>query len=241
MRAVAALASLVGLVGLACTLSRWPWVLVAAQVAFVVLVLTWLGLVPVRRTLGLLPIVALVATTAILPFMDFISDRFTRDLERSVEFRENENDVAMAMFADHPLMGVGLNNYILHLTKYNSEMVWALDSADIAVKRLHVRFIAAPQNGFLLPLAETGIAGLIAFSFYLVAVVIVGIRAIAACAGWQKAALLGLVTGMLGVIAQQVLDYSFWVDPVFYTFTLIVAMLAASPVLGAASEARYAI
>jgi O-antigen ligase len=177
---------------------------------------------------------------AILPFTDFIADRMTRDFDRSVRFRQHENDVAMAMFADHPVTGIGLNNYSLHLAKYGSEMVWALDAdnTNIAVKRLRVRFIAAPQNGFLLPLAETGIAGLCAFAIYLVGVLIVGFRAIAAAQGWHRAALLGIVTGVLGVIGQQIMDYSFWVDPVFYTFTLSVAMLAASPVLGAPAPMR---
>ncbi len=39
------------------------------------------------------------------------------------------------------------------------------------------------------------------------------------------------LAGMLGVIAQEIVDYSFWVDPVFYTFALIASMVAASPVV----------
>jgi hypothetical protein len=238
IRTIAAVASLIGLAGLACTLSRWPWVLAIGQSAFLLFALTWLGLLPAKQTLGLLSIGALAGTIAILPFAGFIADRINRDLDRSLEFRDNENRAAVAMFADHPVVGVGLNNYILHIAEHGSEMVWALDNPDVAVKRMHVRFIAAPQNGFLLPLAETGIAGFSAFLLYLVAAGVVGIRAIAASAGWHKGATLGLVTGMLGVIAQQIVDYSFWVDPVFYTFALIVGMLAVAPSF---AGARYAI
>lgn len=231
VRTLCALAGLVALVGLACTLSRWPWVLAAGQIALLVLALTWTGLLPVQRTLGLAAVGTFVALVTILPLSNFIVDRMTRDLSRSVEFRENENKVAMAMFADHPLTGVGLNNYILHLAKYGSEMVWALDNPDIAVKRLRVRFIAAPQNGFLLPLAEMGIAGLCAFLFYLAGVVALGVRAVAHSDGWRRPAVIGLLIGILGVVAQQVVDYSFWVDPVFYSFALVAAMLATAPVL----------
>lgn len=241
VRGIAGMSGLIGLAGLACTLSRWPWLLAAGQVMFLVAGLTWLGLLPVRRTLGVLAVGGFAGLLAILPFMDFIADRMTRDFDRSVEFRQHENDVALAMFADHPMTGIGLNNYSLHLARYRSEMEWALDEENtkIAVKRLRVRFIAAPQNGFLLPLAETGIAGLCAFALYLAGVLVVGVRAIAAARGWHRAALLGLVTGILGVIGQQVMDYSFWVDPVFYTFTLSVAMLAASPALGSPVPMRY--
>src|SRR5262245_3511576 len=241
LRAAAACASLVALMGLACTLSRWPWVLAALQVLFVVLTLTWVRRLPVGRTLALLSTGALAAVIAILPFMDVIVDRVTRDFGRSIEFRQSENDVALAMFADHPLTGVGLNNYSLHIAEYGSELAWALDYTDVAVKQVRVRFIAAPQNGFLLPLAETGVGGLAAFVFYLGAVLVVGIRSIAASEGLQKAALIGLVTGLLGVIAQQIIDYSFWVDPVFYTFALIAAMLAASPVLWTKARGSHAI
>ena len=240
LRAAAGCAAVVALAGLACTLSRWPWVLAGGQVLFVMLTLTGLRLLPVRQTIALLCIGALAATMAVLPFADVIADRVTRDLGRSIEFRQTENDVALAMFADHPMIGVGLNNYSLHLAKYGSELAWALDFTDVAVKQVRVRFIAAPQNGFLLPLAETGIAGLLAFVFYLGAVLVVGVRAIAASTGLQKAALVGLVTGVLGVIAQEIFDYSFWVDPVFYTFALIVAMLASAPVLWPRAETSRA-
>jgi O-antigen ligase len=233
IRAVCALVSVVTLVGLACTLSRWPWLLGAGQLVLLVLTLTAMRLVPVQRTLGLAAVAGFAGLVVLLPLTDFIVDRMTRDLRRSVEFRENENNVALAMFADHPMTGVGLNNYILHLNTYGSEMVWALDSADIAVKQLRVRFIAAPQNGFLLPLAEMGMAGLLAFLFYLLSVVLLAMRAIANSTGWHRAAVSGLFIGILGVIAQQVVDYSFWVDPVFYSFALVVAMIATAPVLAA--------
>jgi putative inorganic carbon (HCO3(-)) transporter len=231
IRAIAGACGIVGLVGLACTLSRWPWALAVGQLLLLLVVLTALHMLSVKRALGMLSVAGFVGILALLPFTDFIADRINRDLDRSLDFRANENRVAMAMFADHPLLGVGPNNYKLYLEHYNSEMVWALGNEDIAVKTLKVRFIAAPQNGFLLPLAETGIAGFCAFLFFLGAVLVVGVRAIAASDGWHRSALIGLVIGMLGVIAQQIVDYSFWTDPVLYSFALAVAMLAEARVL----------
>src|SRR5438552_7684372 len=150
---IAAFASLIGLVGLACTLSRWPWVLAIGQVIVLPVALTWLRLLPARQMLGLLSIGALAATMAILPFSDFIADRINRDLDRSLEFRETENRAALSMFADHPLIGVGLNNYILHFVVHGSEMAWTLCNAHIAVKQRLVRFTAAPSDRSLPPLA----------------------------------------------------------------------------------------
>jgi O-antigen ligase len=226
-------------IGLTCTLSRFPWLLAIAQVLLLLVALTVFGMLPVQRTLGLLLLGACTGALALAPFAPFIADRISRDFDRSVEFRQNENRVAFAMFADHPLLGVGPNNYKLHLARYGSEMVWALDrdSEDLAVRTLHVRFIAAPQNGFLLPLAETGLAGLCAFLFYLAGAFAVGLRAVSACSGLDRVAVLGLVVGMAGVVAQQIVDYSYWTDPVLYTFTLIVAMLAVAPALAPARHA----
>jgi putative inorganic carbon (HCO3(-)) transporter len=231
VRAAAACAGTIALVGLACTLSRWPWMLGALQIVVVLFALTWLRLIPVRRTIAVFSIGTLGIALVLLPFTDMIVDRVTRDLERSIDFRKNENRVALAMFADHPLLGVGLNNYSRHIARYGSELAWALDVTDVGIKQVHVRFIAAPQNGFLLPLAETGLAGVSAFIFYLGAVLIVGARSISASVGLQKAALVGLFVAMLGVMAQEIVDYSFWVDPIFYTFALVAAMAAASPML----------
>jgi putative inorganic carbon (HCO3(-)) transporter len=231
VRAAAAMAGTLGLIGLACTLSRWPWAIAAIQLLGLLMATAWLRLVPVQRALGLVCVTGFAAIVTLAPWSDFIADRINRDLDRSFEFRQNENRVALAVFADHPLVGVGLNNYSRYLFRYQSEMTWALASEDLAVRKLHVRFIAAPQNGFLLPLAETGLLGLAAFLFYLAGSIAVGLRAVQTVSGWGRGVVVGLTVGLLGVMAQQIVDYSIWTDPVLYTFALIVGMLAAAPAL----------
>jgi O-antigen ligase len=130
----------------------------------------------------------------------------------------------------NPFLGVGLNNYRVHLLEYDPALAWIEADEEFPVKR-HLRFIAAPQNGFLFVLAETGILGLGAFLLYIVGVLLIGMRATFATADYRRAAHVGLVIGILGVLGQQAIDYSFWVDPVLYTFTLIVGMLNNASVL----------
>jgi hypothetical protein len=42
---------------------------------------------------------------------------------------------------------------------------------------------------------------------------------------------------VLGVYLQQMLDYSYWVDPVLYSFTLVAGMLAVAPRVFRSGEA----
>jgi putative inorganic carbon (hco3(-)) transporter len=67
--------------------------------------------------------------------------------------RVSLGEVAVDVIRDHPLMGVGANNYVTVLPKYASLTAYT-----------HV-----PHNKFLLVWSETGIVGLLAFIFFLLA------------------------------------------------------------------------
>jgi hypothetical protein len=232
LRALSAAIGVVGLVGLGATLSRWPWALMLVQVAVLAAGLVALGLVPARRIAGILSVAGFALLLAVLPLLGFLEDRFTRDWGRSVEFRTNAYRVGMAMIADHPFLGVGLNNSRYHILRYDPEQKWMTDLEDKGVHEMKVRFLVTPENGFLFPFIETGVVGFLGFLVYLAGGFRAGLRALGSTSGAARGACLGLLVGMAGLLAEQAVDSSFWVDPVFYSFALVIALLNGAAVTG---------
>jgi hypothetical protein len=64
--------------------------------------------------------------------------------------RAELNWMALKMFQDHPLLGVGLNNFTVRMSEYGKVSGWA-------------SFLQPVHNVYLLIAAETGLLGLIAF------------------------------------------------------------------------------
>jgi hypothetical protein len=226
-------ASAVGLAGLACTLSRWPAVVMAIQFTVLALSLAGLNEISIKRVLGVGFVGGLCLVVVALGFSDLVVDRASRDFARSVDLRAKEYGIALAMLRDNPLFGVGLNNYTAHLVAYGSELRWGLDPriANLATQVLHVRYISGPLNAFLLVAAETGILGLIGFVTWCLGTIVAGVHAVRRTRGAVRVVCVGLTVGMAGVYLQQAVDYSYWVDPVLYTMALAAAMLAKAPAL----------
>lgn len=233
LRLGAAVICAVCIVGMACTLSRLPAVLTIAELFFLLPALFMLRLAPVKRCIGLFLIGGFTAMVALAPLTDFIADRVQRDFDRSVDLRFKEYAVAQRMWLDNPMLGVGPNNYSEHLVAYGSEGSWGipLKNQDIATKQLKVRYISGPLNAYLLALAETGALGLLCLLVYFCGTLLAGLRAVAGTSGNVQVASLGLVAALVACLLQQSLDYSYWIDPLLYTVTLSVSLLAVAPAL----------
>lgn len=240
LRLICAAVGLAGLGGLACTLSRWPWALAAGQTVALLVLLTWMHRLPARRTLGMSIVAAFLGAMALLPLTDFIYKRITSDLKDSLDFRAKDTRIALQIFSESPLTGVGLNNYSVHLLKYDPEARWAIENEDIARTAMNVRVFVALHNFYLFLLAETGLIGLVGIIFLFLGVVIIGVRAVHETRGDMQAACLGLLLGVIGVFAQGFVDFSLWVDPVLYTFVAAVALMAAAPGLHRGDETTRA-
>ena len=221
----------IGLVGLACTLSRWPWMLAGVQGILILGGLCWLGLMPLERTLGLFCVAVFLGMLVLAPFTGLIMDRLTRDLKEFIDFRAKENQLGMDIGMGSPFVGVGLNNYKIHMARRAPEWEWALNMEEYSIKQLHIRPIAAPHNGFLAIFAETGILGLGSYGIYLLGVLRITLKAIRSTEGYLKSACFGVLLGFLGLIAQQAIDFSLWVDPLLYTFPIMIGMANAAPSL----------
>lgn len=224
-RAASAVATVLGLACLACTQSRWPAALMVVMLPGMIIGLALLRTLPLKPALALVIMIAIVGGGAAAFKFDSIQQRIKDDLQASITLRKRGNEAAWDMLTDHSLIfGVGLNNFRVYEDKYEPDAVWIDKYEQFAVDS-HLRFIAGPLNGFLLVLTESGSLGLAAFVIYLIGVSAIAIRAIRSTSGFTRAIVFALAVGFAGVLAQQAVDYSYWVDPILYTATLVVGML----------------
>jgi O-antigen ligase len=168
-------------------------------------------------------------TAAALPFTEKIADRITRDWDKSVDFRVQENNVALRVASERPLIGVGPNNYREYLLKFDPRWQWTLQFEGMSVNTLHIRPLAAPHNAFLLLAAETGILGLGTFLIFFLGMMGYGVRAVRWTTGNYRVVSYGLALGLIGLLLQQLYDFSIWVDPLMYTFALMAGLLNLAP------------
>ena len=224
-RLASGIATVLGLGCLACTQSRWPAALIIMMMPILVIGLAWIRTLPLKPALAVLILGALLAAVTGAIAFDSLQKRLKGDLQASVDLRKRGNRAAMDMLMDHgAFFGIGLNNYRAYSAKYEPDAAWVDEYEAFAVNS-HLRFIAGPLNGFLLVLTESGALGLTTFVIYLIGVLVVAIKAIRATSGHTRAVVFALTLGFLGVLAQQAVDYSYWVDPILYTATLVVGML----------------
>jgi O-antigen ligase len=178
-----------------------------------------------RQALGAICLTLVLAFACLFPFRQVLIDRMTRDFKVSAEGRFDEFDMAIRMFDDRPLLGVGLNNTRAHIVTYRPEIQYNLDLEGPVTQLLHLRAIVSPQNGLLHVLIELGALGVLTYLLYVTGTLLIGLRATRQSRGYVRGACLGLTVGLLGVLLQQAVDFSYWVDPLLYTYTIVVGML----------------
>jgi O-antigen ligase len=239
---VGAMAFLLVCGGLGATLSRAPWVFASLQVAAVMALLVLLRQVAIQRALGAMVLGCFVLLLGLLPFRDKLMNRWTGDFQESIDFREEGFNASLVAIADHPLLGLGLNNTAAYMGKYLPQMEWGLSIEEFASRTLHLRAPITLGNGFLHVAEETGIFGLLGFAVLVTGAFVSGWRAIIRTTGQHRAVCLALLVGILGVLAEQIIDTPLWVDPVLYTFALYIAMLnTASTLFATAGTAGKAV
>ena len=229
LRLGALLIFLAGCVGLGCSMSRLPIALVLFEGAAVLAVLVFLRDLSLKQALGLLFVAIFGLMLVAFPLRQKIMDRITRDFKESVDQRAEGNRVAVAMFKETPWFGVGLNNSKAHMLKYVPDLAWAFENEDFLTQTMHSRSIAAMGNGFLFVAVELGAVGVLAYAIFLAGSLVVGVRAVLQSSGPVRAACLGLIAGMIGVLLEQTIDFSVWVDPQLYTHALALGMLTLAP------------
>lgn len=167
------------------TLSRGGWLSFFVGLAIIVILN--------RRRVPWKTVVVVLVLLAI-PFRDVILERLNSDDNGSAAARMPLNKLAGAMIADHPLLGVGANNFAQAMERYRAHSF----SGD---------FLYTVHNTYLLVWAETGIGGLIAFVWLLFAIVRQGFR----CWHLRDALLAPLALGCAAAVVSFMVQMNF--DP----------------------------
>jgi O-antigen ligase len=231
-RLLSACALIIGLAGLACTQSRGPWMFGAVQIAILLIALVFYKLTSARAVIAISGIALLLAAGVGYRFEDFIVERFNRDYDDSVKLREGDNLTALRIFADSPLVGVGPNNYSAKILDYDPSWSWAFQGVADFQRQFKTRLFVAPHDLYAFLLAEMGILGLLGFLILIAGCVWLGYCGARDSNGPEKAVCIGLILGIFGQLAQSAINFSLWVDPLFYTLALCAALLARAPLAG---------
>lgn len=219
------LAGLVGLCGLVMSMSRVAWMILLVQVALLFVALTASGLVPLTRAIGGLSLAAALVCLAVLPFSSQLIDRWRGDFRQSIDFRARLNRIALDISGHAPYFGVGLSNQSLWLEKYDPKQVRKFrEGSEFLRQVIPVRGIASVHNFYLLLLTETGIVGLLSFLLFLVGLAGLALNAARLPEPLPRAAGIGVLVGVVGMLGFGMTEFGIWLDPVFFTLAIVAGL-----------------
>jgi O-antigen ligase len=218
------LAATIGFSAAVFSLSRVAWLLTAFELALLAVVLVATSVLSAKRAIGLGVVSLLLVSIALAPFAEKIERRLMGDFSESIKFRTRHDSMALKIFEESPVFGIGPSNYLTELVKYEPGMDEFLEQAEIVRLGLGIRVICAVHNLYLLILSETGLVGFLSLIWFMIGVGVIAYRAITHTSGKWQSAMLGLAIGCFSVSISQVSEFSLWVDPVLYTFALVVAL-----------------
>jgi O-antigen ligase len=182
-RCLAALGLAAAAVPLLFTLSRGGWLLLVVGASL-------LGMFARGRGARIAVASAVVLVTLlVVPFSGVITDRLSGDDNGSAEDRMPLNYLAMSMIADHPVLGVGANNFAVAMQPY-------------LAKGFTGGFVYTVHNKYLLVCAETGAVGLIAFLWFLLSIVRSARRISTMRDALLSPLALGCMAALVGLIVQ---------------------------------------
>jgi O-antigen ligase len=204
------LTGLLSFVALLLTLSRGGWAGAIASLIIYFAVAWHRRWVSWKLPMG-------IAVSALVVFAIFhrpILERLTGDDLGSAEARVPLMMLAIRMFTDHPLLGVGANNFIAAMDPY-------VTYPDFSGAWVHV-----VHNKYLLVLAETGIIGLMAYLAFLMATVRSGMTCCHLPSLTMSPIALGLTAGVVGQMVHMCVDL-FHDRPPVQLLWLIAGLIAA--------------
>jgi O-antigen ligase len=178
--------------------------------------LLFLGLMRGRRAVGLALLALAVLAAALLPFAG--TERFasTFDLAGGTAFfRVKLWQSSLNLIADHPLIGVGLDNF---LYAYRTRYVLPDASAELNLSH--------PHNVLLDFWVRLGLGGAVVLVWLVAAFFRAGRRAYRRLSdGVDRALVLGLLGGMVAALAHGLIDNAFFLVDLAFWFMLGLAIV----------------
>lgn len=226
-RLVAGLATLGGALASLFSFSRAGWLGLATGVV-VALTLYWRRRAIPWRVLGWVALAFLILGGGFvaLSWSD-LQARFANVQSTSLRFRISTARVALNMWQQHPWFGIGPNNY----EAVSADYVTAYRTWDGRLFRpWNAELIV--HNIWLLYAAEMGLVGLMGLGLLMGATLWRGIQWARRAAGDLAPLAAGITGGVAGMLAQNMLGWSFRYDPIHTLFWFLLALLLIAHALG---------
>ncbi len=199
--------------GLVATLSRSSWVSFGiAGTAALCLAVSY-KLLTVQRAILLSFSSLLLAGASIAPFLPKLQQRWKVGFTEAIEFRKDLNQSAIRMISDHPIAGVGLNNFTIAYPDY--------DPTRAALLKKEWGTLPVVHNLYLLVWTELGTIGLLCLLGFWVAVYRYSFRLLRELSTQSRAFVIGSLSGILGLLISDLTSFAFWTEAVMYTAAIL--------------------
>jgi O-antigen ligase len=190
-----------GLVGLMLTLSRGAWISSLVSGAVFLALAVRLRLLPARALQKVGAAAVLVALPIALALGPRIYERLTESQAGNFRVRLELNEIALSMVSAHPVVGIGLNNFLSEMPKYDP-------------KNVARYFPATVHNLFLLEASEAGIPALLLFLAPFAGLLLWALRRLPSVEDpglrWLGVA---IASGLVGFAFSQLADFSYRLEP----------------------------
>jgi O-antigen ligase len=188
-RLVAAGAFVFGLIALVLTQSRGGWIAVGVSCAIVIGYAWYRGWIP-----GMAPVLVITGAAIVIYFLrNEILARFLTNDAGSADSRIPLIRLAFHMIKQHPLFGVGANNFGINIHNY-------------ATPEFNADWLYTVHNRFVLIWAEDGIFALVAFVTFLLGALRNGWRCRKMSDQAMSLLAVGLMAGVLGQMIHMMVD-----------------------------------
>jgi O-antigen ligase len=210
-RVSAAAVFALGLLGVLLSFSRTGWVCLALAVLLQLLFILFTGKMTSRLFLGV-SWVACTGAFIVLVFSRQIVDRmFASDPEATI-IRRDLLSLAWAMIREHPLAGIGLNNFVRLQQNWDP---------------IGLSLIRNVHNLYALIWAETGVFALLIYVALLVSLFGMLIHPLRSSNAFLRVMALGIGTGLLGFAVDGLADYSYRMDVGHTLFWFLAGLILA--------------
>jgi len=197
-----------GLVALVLTLSRGAWIGMGIALACFTLFLARRKIVGRRMLAKFVGVgVCLMVVVLALKGKD-IYLRFTESMEGPVAVRFELAKIALEMFEDHPLVGIGINNFTRVVSDYER------------LTEFVTEFRHPVHNLYLLELSETGCLGCSFFLLFLYGIFRIGLPAMRQSSPRLRCMAAAIVSSFLAYLVMALADWGYRlpaINTIFWT------------------------
>ena len=205
----------IGMVALILTFTRGAWVgSLAGLMAVLVLWLRnrWFNVRNLFLVLGLLAI----AVTLLLPLSGLVVARWSGTTDDTLTVRKNLNTAALEMMQQHPIFGIGWDNFAARAPDFGVGFSWQREGAIHKAHNLYLAFAS-----------EAGLPGLIGFLGLLLALFRVGWSNLRGQDPWVEILTVGILGSFVGVLVHGLVAWGLLTYAVFPLFWVLMGLLVA--------------